>query len=73
MDFTIGIVSRNLASTSNSETVEVCTFFEASQLGCSKTIFDATKVTYNTYSCAMSGMSKEIMKMDGRDRAECQN
>ena len=36
-------------------------------------IFDATKVTYNTYSCAISGMSKEMMKMDGRDSAECQN
>ena len=36
-------------------------------------IFDATKVTYNMYSCVISGMSREIMKMDGRDRAECQN
>ena len=36
-------------------------------------IFDATKVTYNTYSCSISGMSREMMKMDGRDRAECQN
>ena len=36
-------------------------------------IFDATKVTYNTYSCAISGMSREMMKMDGRDNAECQN
>ena len=25
------------------------------------------------YSCAISGMSREIMKMDGRDSAECQN
>ena len=32
-----------------------------------------TKITYNMYSCAISGMSKEIMKMDGRDSAECQN
>ena len=55
MDFTVGIVSRNLASTSR------------------KTIFDATKVIYNTYSCAISGMSKESMKMDGQDSAECQN
>ena len=31
------------------------------------------KVTYNTYSCTISGMSKEMMKMDGRDSAECQN
>ena len=36
-------------------------------------VFDATKVTYNTYSCAMSGMSREMMKMDGRDSAECKN
>ena len=35
-------------------------------------IFDVTKVTYNTYSCAISGMSREIMKMDGRDSTECQ-
>ena len=32
-----------------------------------------TKVTYNTYSCAMSGMSREMMTMDGRDSAECEN
>ena len=32
-----------------------------------------TKVTYNTYSCAISGMSREMMKMEGRDSAECQN
>ena len=36
-------------------------------------MFDATKVTYNTYSCSISGMSIEMMKMDGRDIAECQN
>ena len=36
-------------------------------------IFDATKITYNKYSCVISGMSREIMKMDGRCRAECQN
>ena len=58
---------------SNSETVGVGTFFEASRFGCHRTIFDATKVTYNTYSCAISGMSRESMKMDGRDSAECQN
>ena len=40
---------------------------------CRKTIFDATKVTYNTYSRAISGVSREMMKMDGRDSAECQN
>ena len=32
-----------------------------------------TKVTYNTYSCTMSGMSRETMKIDGRDSAEWQN
>ena len=48
-------------------------FFEALRFGCCKTIFDATKVTYNKYSCAISGMSREMMKMDGRDSAECQN
>ena len=47
-------------------------FFKASRSGCRKTIFDATKVTYNTYSRAISGMSKEMMKMDGRDSAEYQ-
>ena len=35
-------------------------------------IFDATKVIYNTYSCAMSCMSREMMKMDSRDYAEYQ-
>ena len=73
MDFTIGIISRNLASTSNFEIVEVDTFFEASRFGCRKMIFDVTFITYNTYSCAISGMSREMMKMDGRDSAECQN
>ena len=58
---------------SNSETVGIYMFFEASQFGCRKTIFDVTKVTYNMYSCAISGMSREMVEMDGRDRAECQN
>ena len=48
-------------------------FYEAPWFECRKTIFDATKVTYDTYSCAISGMSREMMKMDGRDSAECQN
>ena len=34
--------------------------------------FDATKVTYSMYSCTISGMSREMMKMDGRDSAEYQ-
>ena len=57
---------------SNSETVGVDTFFEASRFGCRKMIFDTTKVTYSMYSCAISGMSKEMMKMDGRGSAEYQ-
>ena len=48
---------------SNSETVGIYTFFKASRFGCRKTIFDATKVTYNTYSCSISGMSREMLKM----------
>ena len=35
-------------------------------------ILDATKVTYNKYSCTISGMSRE-MKMDGRDSFEYKN
>ena len=35
-------------------------------------IFYATKVTYNKYSCTITGMSREIRKMDGRDSAEYQ-
>ena len=31
------------------------------------------KVTYNKYSCVISGMSREMMKMEGRDSVECQN
>ena len=48
-------------------------FFEASRFGCRRTIFDATKVTYNMYSCAIRGMSREMMKMDSLDSVECQN
>ena len=55
---------------SNSETVGIFTFFEASRFECCKTIFDAKKVTYNMYSCVISGMSREMMKIDGRDSAE---
>ena len=47
-------------------------FYEASRFGCRKTVFDATKVTYNMYSCAISGMSREMMKMNGRDSVEYQ-
>ena len=48
-------------------------FFEASRFGCRKIIFDSKKVTYNAYSCVISGMSREMRKMDGRGRAEYQN
>ena len=47
-------------------------FFEASRFECRKMNFDATKVTYSTYSCTISGMSREMTKMDGRDSAEYQ-
>ena len=35
--------------------------------------FEATKVTHSKYSCAISGMNREMMKIDGRDSVECQN
>ena len=56
---------------SNFEIIETYTFFEVPRFGCPKRNFDATKVAYNKYSCAISGMSREIMKMDGRDSTEC--
>ena len=31
------------------------------------------KVIYNMYSCVISDMSREMMKMDGRDSVEYQN
>ena len=72
MDFTVGIVSQNLATTSNSETVKICTFFEAPSIGCRKTTCDVTKVTYNMYSCDTCCMSREMMEMDSRDSTKCQ-
>ena len=48
-------------------------FFEASLFGCCKTNFDATKITHSKYSCAINGMSRETVKMEGRDSAEYQN
>ena len=71
MDFIVGIVSRNLATTSNYETTGICMFFETPSIGCRKTTFDVTKVTYNMYSCDTCCMSREMMKMDGLDRAKC--
>ena len=47
-------------------------FFEASRFGCRKSIFDATKGTYSMYSCTISDMSREMMKMDDRGSAEYQ-
>ena len=47
-------------------------FYEALRFGCRKAILDETKVTYNTYSCAISGMSREMMKMDDQGSAEYQ-
>ena len=57
---------------SNFETIRICTFFEASRIGCRKTTYDVTKVTYNMYSCDTCFMSRERMEMDGRDSAKCQ-
>ena len=36
-------------------------------------IFVETKVIYETYSCTISGMSIEMVEMDCRNSAECQN
>ena len=47
-------------------------FFEASRFGCRKSIFDAMKGTDSMYTCTISGMSREMMKMDDRDSAEYQ-
>ena len=57
---------------SNSETVKIYTFSEASSIGCRKTKSEVTKVTYNMYLCDISCMSREMIKMDGRDSAKCQ-
>ena len=42
-------------------------------MGYCKTKFDVTKVTYNIYSCDTCFVSREMMKMDGRESAMCQN
>ena len=34
-------------------------FFEASRSGCRKMNFDATKVSYSTYSFTISGMGRD--------------
>ena len=48
-------------------------FFEAPSIGCCKTKFDVTKVTYIIYSCDTCCMSRDMMEMDGRESAMCQN
>ena len=47
-------------------------FFEASSIGCRKTIFDVTKVMYNMYSCYTCYMSREMIEIDGLDNAKWQ-
>ena len=47
-------------------------FFEASLFVCCKPIFDAKKGPDSMYSCTISVMSREIMKMDDRGIAEYQ-
>ena len=75
MDFTVGIVSRNLATTSNffefrdSQNLHV---FRGPSIGCRKTTCDVEKVTYNVYSCDTCCMSREMMEMDGLDSTKCQ-
>ena len=46
-------------------------FFEASSIGCPKTTYDVTKVTYNMYLCYTSCMSRVMIEMDGLDSAKC--
>ena len=65
------LLTRQISS--NSETVGICTFFEASSIGCRKMTCDVKKVTYNMYSCDTCCMIREMMKMDGRDSAKCPN
>ena len=48
-------------------------FFKAPSIGYRKTKFNVTKVTYNIYSCDTCCMSREMMEMDGRESAMCQN
>ena len=47
-------------------------FFEAPSIGCRKTTFDVTKVTYNKYSCDTCCMSRVMIEMDSRDSVKCQ-
>ena len=72
MDFTVEIVSRNIANTSNSEIIGIYIFFEAPNIGCRKTTCDVKKVTHYMYSCDRCCMGRKVMKMDDRDNATCQ-
>ena len=78
MNFTVGIVSRNLATTSNFVEFRDSrnfTFFKASGVECRKTgLRDmcVTKVTHYMYSCDKCCMNREIMEMDGLDSVQCQ-
>ena len=65
MDFTVGIVSRNLAITSNFVEFRDSwnfTFFEALGVGCRKKTCDVKKVTHYMYSCDTCCMISERMK-----------
>ena len=53
MDFTVGIVSRNLATTSNSETIGICTFFEAAN------VMRDTLHIFSDSQCAMCQVQNE--------------
>ena len=77
MNFTVGIVSRNLATTLNfiefrDSRIGICTFFETPSIGCRKTTCDVTKVTHYMYSYDTCCMSREMMEMDDLDSAKCQ-
>ena len=67
MDFIVGIISRNLATTSNFETVGIFTFFEAPSIRCRKKTCDVTKVTHYMYSCDTCCKIREMMETDGGD------
>ena len=56
---------------SNSETVGIYRFFQASSIGCRKTKCEVTKVTYNMYTCYTSCVSREVIDMDDLDNAKC--
>ena len=70
MDVIVGIVSRNLATTSNF--VEFrdnwnFTFFEASGVGCRMTACDVTKFTYYMYPCDTYCIISEMMEINDLD------